>query len=307
MNKKLVVFLDSIFERRKRERISFPDFEVQEYENEYFMCAACGQKHAKEHFFMPEKFSFSENGLIDLIQINYTPSPRGAHGIITNSVGDITDKKTRYTGWDSEPRNLYIPVESFYMERKNISVIAIKNENGNSVLYEGKKFLCDVSCGNGGTWTVLVSEELKPKEEIFKIFNRFLHRSCARNIAPSMWLDMAGNNRFLLDPPLEKENLGILEVNSFHNNGMDDEFVYENNSFFLGNDIVDKEELFIVTTYINSKKELTAIRCRDGKKFDVLLGDDDKLHYIRDDKEFSELETNYYLYNKRENENLEEV
>jgi len=304
--KKIVVFLDSLFEKRIREKISFPEFEIQGYENKYSLCPACGRKYVEERSFIPEKFLPSKDGLVDLIQVCYKSSPKGAHSIEIDN-DDIVEKTNGNNGWGSYPNNLYIPVREFYFRKEEFSVIAVKKESCSEMDY--KKFICQVSAGNSGTWEIFLSEEIFREEENIE-FEKFLHRSCARKIAPSMWFNMTGDNRLLLSPPLDEEKIGSLELYSFRNNGTDDEFVYRNNSFFLGNDIVDKEELFIITTYVNSRKELTAIRCKDGKKFDVLLGDDDKLHYIKDNNEFSELETNYYLYNKKENkvlENLEEV
>jgi len=288
---KVIIFANSLFKNRKREKISFPEYEIQEYENQYFYCPACGQKHAKERFFLPERFSFSQNGLIDLVQISYAPSPRGAHSLVTN-VGDITDKKTTYAGWDSEPRNLYIKVEPFYAERKSISVVAIKNEDGNSILYEGKKFLCDVSCGNGGIWTLLISENIERTENIEH--QKFLHRSCARNLAPSLWKGLGGEN-FLYNPPLDKEKLGTLEVGSFHNNGIDDEYIFYSNVYFLANIKDIAEEKFLVERN-GGDGSRKAISCKDGKIYTVIINGDSI--YLNGTQQ---LETEYKFFN---NENV---
>jgi len=294
MYKKIVIFADSLFKNRKRERISFPEFEIQEYENEYFYCPACGQKHAKERFFLPEKFHFSQTtGIVDLIQISYTPSPRGAHSIVVNA-GDITSKKDRYEGRNSDPNNLYIPVKSFFVGRENISVVAVKNESNNGSCYDGNKILCDISCGNSGIWTLLISENIKKRTENIE-YQKFLHRSCARNLAPSLWKGLGGEN-FLYNPPLDLERRGSLDVYSFHNGGMDDQYIFNSNIYFLANSKDIAEEKFLVNL-----QGTKAISCKDGKFYDVTIDGDSML---LDDN--TQLETEYQFFEAKKEEKEEE-
>jgi len=291
MYKKIVIFVDSLFKRRVRERVSFPDFEIQEYENEYNKCNACGQKHAIEKFFLPEKFHFSENGLVDLIQVNYTSSPRGAHSIVINT-GDITSKKNRYEGRNSPPNNLYIKIKPLYVERKKLSIVAIKGEGS---LYSGNNFVCDISAGNSGTWSILSSEKIRKTENEDINFKSFLHNSCAKSLAPSLWKGLGGES-FLYNPPLDLERIGILDVYSFHNYGIDDEYIFNSNIYFLANIKDIAEEKFLVERN-GGDGSRKAISCKDGKIHNVIINGES----ISLNGSTQQLETEYKFFN---NENV---
>lgn len=174
--KKLVIFGNSIFDKNSQNRLEtrFLRYEIQRYENTYHICPICELKWARELGYVPESFGKNLMEEVDLIQVSYSSTPRGAHSIIKNPKTDIVDiyKPSKWGGYGN---NIYIPVKKLYLMRKDIEIIATK------IFIENGNYLCGISTGNGGVWEIYVNFEFERDYENIK-YEKNYHKFCILNL-----------------------------------------------------------------------------------------------------------------------------